>query len=289
MASRTVLYAIDGNRLYHKFLEWSLRSLRFHSPRIEVRVCSFGVANKQLRRLCREVGAQLTVCEAVAPELRWGLKWLALREVETFQRVFFADADTYFWGPIEDVFDVCLKHEFYAAREFGTDSQARSWRSFDRCPFDFDKLVQLQREMGASAYPVFNSSFMLFNRGSHRKIVKRLGDLVFLVYRLNAPKRSNPLRRRWRFMAEEVAGSIVLGLKPAIPYDFFPQNLLGHYNWWVRLGRGSMGNCLHIGGDHGAQMMREFGCPIEADAWLKLYMSAREKRPPVVRQLSARK
>lgn len=249
-------------------------------------VCVFGPVPHSFDVALGRLRVRIVRHKTAPSNLRWGLKWLALRDVAAMDDVLFVDADTVFLGPAEEFFEHSSR-EFYAVEEMGTrlnqpgvDGVERNLHVSRRRLNAF----RLRHELAAG--PIFNSSLMLFNRGAHRKMIDRLPLILgFMQEILDHPKNS-VLRPKWLFMAEEVAGSLALQVDPKLTHGFWNARAVTHYNRWIRGGRGPLGSFLHIGSEYVGQFLEETGSTEQFKTWKRLYLRERGTLPAKLTRIS---
>lgn len=251
-----VLYAVNSDSIYQELVILSIQSLRYYETRIPVVVTVFGKPSVPLRLAAKSLKFLIVETKEINPILSYGLKWLGLKSVTQYTNVLFVDADTIFFGSPQIIFDSCKAKEFYARPESAIYKGEFRGRRFLKARLDRKQVLKLQAEIGLSDKPIFNSSIMLFNRNSHKRVLKRLPQMLILIYDFYSGVRPFPGSNT--FIAEEVVGSLFLGLKPVISTSSFPSGLISHFNHWYSNYGGEIGNILHMGNANVLQTLEYF-------------------------------
>src|SRR5687767_14893957 len=124
-----VYYAINNNPKYLSYAAVSIESILKFNNKVKIYLFIYGPLAEPDLTFFRENNVIIINKESVRDEYLTSLKWFSLRELSSIQQdhLLFADADTFFFTDIEDLFAACKEADFYARQEAGTEGSSAEY------------------------------------------------------------------------------------------------------------------------------------------------------------------
>lgn len=249
---------------------YSIRSLRYYSPSIPVVLVVFGKPSVQFRSEVTQLNVELKIFGPAPNRLATALKWYALAATVDYKRVLFVDADTCFFGRVENIFVKYKRADFYARREHATLRGERRGNKYVAKRIQEKELTKVCQKLKVRKLPIFSSSIMLFNRDIARCVAQKLDFYSFLFKSFESGELYYPCTVRE--IAEEICGSLLLGsLSNLRIHIWSPKDILHFREIFTKNATMDSTSLMHIGNFHFLDWLRLCGFAIEAKNGQDIY------------------
>jgi hypothetical protein len=278
--SRAVYYALDNDPRCRAQFQYSVASVRRSSPGLRIYAAWAGALGAEDRAFLADHQVTVLPTRLEAGLSPLFLKWRALAHDFRETDLLYLDTDTIAHGDLGRLFEAQGPEDFQARREIATEPEAEVYPYLVNTLFvgnsqiDHPLFASVCRSIGAQVRPVWNTGVMLFRNGLAGRLADRWEDFLRLVRLLWSKRLPYPCTNP--HIADEVVGSLVLGLVEPLSWAFLPREACPSFLEYM--GRAPCDDALVV--HTWSQCYPSYLCHVRDLAALRAYLALPGRRGP---------